>query len=59
MTKGTTTIKNGELLIGGTTDVDRVLIVDGSKPIYVRVTIYDYFGNESGMSLRTQNILAY
>lgn len=33
------------------------LVVNGTKPIYVRVSVYDYFGNESNLSLRSEDIL--
>lgn len=31
-------------------------IIDPSKPIYVRCSTYDYFGNESSLSLRTEDL---
>lgn len=31
-------------------------IIDPTKPIYVRCSTYDYFGNESALSLRTEDL---
>lgn len=46
--------KVGELW-GATVTVENTKI-DSTKPIYVRVSSYDYFGNESGLSLRTSDL---
>lgn len=42
--------------LGGATVTVPKTIIDPTKPIFVRCSTYDYFGNESGLSLRTDNI---